>query len=344
MCNLETFKTLSEYGKKICNVYFQNVKKITVNYAEWEKFMATMQGFTHFVDTECKFLRLEVLIMLFPNVEHINVYGINLSDSIFDIIQMFFTKYYDKSHKTAIKKLYINTNQVSNQAISKMLIKYIVLFKQINIFIGNTLYPYAGEQYSWIEFHKCRPIDFAAYLTEKMFWVPFEDLDCTIRNIAYQLIERRVTVVSNTSNGIADQQRMFEQCLDTKTSLVIEWNVAQKQLGRVGRWFCQTEKEWVKLDALIRLFPNLQKVNIYGINLCVSTMDDILKYLIEDQMKSLSIGIIAKNKSDLSTVDAVDQYTKQLKAINFSIKADHDNTRQLDINMLKQWEINTDNN
>eukprot|EP01084_Bolivina_argentea_P207850 354546_1 len=85
------------------------------------------------------------------------------------------------------------------------------------------------------------------------------------------------------------------------------------------KFFFHAHLEWVDMRLIDALFPNLNDIDLKGINLCAFIMDDILKYL-KNEAKLKVISISAWCHSDLSVKQAVIKYEEKFKNIKYTIK------------------------
>eukprot|EP01083_Nonionella_stella_P008757 25314_1 len=83
--------------------------------------------------------------------------------------------------------------------------------------------------------------------------------------------------------------------------------------------FCN-KYDWIDMDLTFALFPNIVNITIRNINLCVSTLKDILSAFQTTGL--LSVHIEPTKNSELPVVQAIKEYTNAFKDIGVFITAD----------------------
>eukprot|EP01084_Bolivina_argentea_P158296 275756_1 len=70
-------------------------------------------------------------------------------------------------------------------------------------------------------------------------------------------------------------QKLFTVYLDKKVELSINYHVLEQKYGKIFKLICLTKYEWINLDKLRILFPNIENIEIKNIKLCDEIMENI---------------------------------------------------------------------
>eukprot|EP01084_Bolivina_argentea_P102266 183231_1 len=84
--------------------------------------------------------------------------------------------------------------------------------------------------------------------------------------------------------------------------------------------------EWINIDVILYLFPNVRTLTIKHISACSATMENIVEYYKNHCNNRLleQISILPNSKSDLSIESIVNNYSSNLSTLNTCIVVDDD--------------------
>eukprot|EP01084_Bolivina_argentea_P145842 255518_1 len=254
------FTQLSEYGRKICDVYFNQTKQISLAKLQWSHL-----GFWNVQKKFDEWVNLGLLMVVFPNLEKVTVHVQNITCMVFDDIQSLFTKC-DKPIKICIKSYGSNSLQ--------FLKKYYLSFGKINCFVYNTgqFEPISriSNGYFNIFVERCSLDTFVLFLIDCMDIIVYNDVN-NISSLIKGLLERKISNVATTHN----QQKQFNQHTDCKLEIVINHaKLKSDSLFSGLQMFLTAQKYCLDIKKIQIVFPNLQRLKITD----VDCSKDVLEY------------------------------------------------------------------
>eukprot|EP01084_Bolivina_argentea_P293745 505283_1 len=254
----EAFESLRGYGREICKAYFQNK-----NYIQFDYFKCKQQYpfVIHLLfHTDYNWINSVLINILFPKMQYLIVDNINLSAIVCDDIVN--GKYPIYIHIKAIKN--------SDLSIKDAVDKYVMLFKKIGYFVRANLYE------NKLRLEKIDAYEFAQDLIHCMGEKYFQDDEIT------KLVDKLICVeLSGSINNNDHQQQLFHKYCTKKHEIRIDWNeivLNSRYLG-LFRQFYFLDHQWINLQTLSRLYPNLETIYISHIRLNESIFEKILNYL-----------------------------------------------------------------
>eukprot|EP01084_Bolivina_argentea_P003073 5741_1 len=136
--------------------------------------------------------------------------------------------------------------------------------------------------------------------------------------------------------------------LNNKKSLNINYSILKKQYRFIFDLICCSEYEWIKINIMASLFPNIENIQIKNINLCDQVMNNILQVLIANIAPTLNIiTIISDVNSDKNAIQTLEFYSKRFQKEGFKLSINHEQNniiyiRRLNIDLLVMNHNNED--
>eukprot|EP01084_Bolivina_argentea_P311825 539808_1 len=248
---------LDSFAKTICDTYFDKKKWFEIDYMKCKKQNSVI--FEMLFDLKCEYINLNVMHVLFPNIESINIHKIKLCSLTIQHILYYFKQ---KNTKRKISRIKIRAHTESSLSVQKAINAYSDTFRAMNIFICGAL------NHLYLRFNK---LDFCLLLIKNMGQCYFKDNNHEITNMINSLVEDQLQSTHHTNQTVKDY-------CNSKTKLCINWRTIclNPNLGAFKLWF-YSNFEWIKTNALTKIFSNLKQLEIYDINLNETILDDILK-------------------------------------------------------------------
>eukprot|EP01084_Bolivina_argentea_P254795 428421_1 len=255
------FKSLQEYGQKICKVFLENQRRVIIDYSLWKKKYSFVYDKVCY--SKCEWIDICMMNKLFPNLQHLTVRNVNLCSQILDDILVKLT---DKSIRS-IECIRIKPNSQSELSLKEALSSYTETFAKINLFIRVNVYK---EQ---LIVDKCDKFKYASILMEEFgqtICINSEMLD-----FMELLITQHISVRSNRANDIVydKNQKLFYQHCGKQTHLRIDLNAT------ILKIFGNSHYRWIDIDTINSFFVNITELTITGVELSPFMFESILKHL-----------------------------------------------------------------
>eukprot|EP01084_Bolivina_argentea_P151342 264173_1 len=214
-----SFGSLSNYGRKICDVYFGETKQITIQCLQWDNL-----GFWIEIQTGYKWVNLGLLLALFPNLKTVIIYVKDINLFVFEYIILFINEH--KDLKICIK---IDRNWCKS-GWKKMVERSSSVFQQMNCFIyhTNNIEPISRVRYDhyqiFIEPPNLTKFQFTLFLLDYMDIVIYNDIKGELSMLLRVLIETKICQSNDWTNElINEQQQKFNEHTNNKSMLVINY-------------------------------------------------------------------------------------------------------------------------
>eukprot|EP01083_Nonionella_stella_P169768 576369_1 len=155
-------------------------------------------------------------------------------------------------------------------------------------------------QYSWdnLEGDRDRDAMDANGVEYSSFVIPAQYQQLIVRLIENELGIKRYDLLHSYA------EKTFHQFCINRTQLDnVQWDEMKGCNAFLFPFYCLSAFEWVDLNQLGKLYPNLEEIEVWEIKLCANTFDDILQYIAKnaDSSKLKKIQIKSPNKVSGST-------------------------------------------
>eukprot|EP01083_Nonionella_stella_P015844 44347_1 len=326
-------ESMSVYGQEICNVFFRNQTEICIQKRalldQNPSFNSILNLLFH-VNSDCVDLR--VIFALFPNLKEVTV-DIDLKPEILDAILVYL--------KTR-RELNIHTSNVVNinakrQDVMALADRYGDSFRQNG---GYLFYDLDDPDRSPNSYFPSLAVLDCIYLhmydeAEFVFnWIvmnlqgkrPYCNLGAN--NTLAKLMGKYLIKMQLISKPIVDdamvneaQWKLFSDCCAARTTIHMDWKDLSSSSKRYFfEIFCDAKMEWIKMEIVNQLFPNLEVVNVTRMNLSQLVLENIMNHLKKRDTKFKCIVLGAhKYDSEISTAHAVKYFQKQFNDVGFEM-------------------------
>eukprot|EP01084_Bolivina_argentea_P268724 456531_1 len=110
-----------------------------------------------------------------------------------------------------------------------------------------------------------------------------------------------------------------------KKRLTINYLILKVKYMHLFELICYKDYEWIKLDVLKAIFPNLKEIKVTNIELCSETMDNILQHIYMQSSWNLDKIVIKANiESKFTISEAVCIYERKFELVAMRIHNYHD--------------------
>eukprot|EP01084_Bolivina_argentea_P110653 197525_1 len=139
--------------------------------------------------------------------------------------------------------------------------------------------------------------------------------------MATVIFEQLRSKSSNTFRMHQYAYKLIQTYFKNQTFLKLDYKMLKRFSTKLLQLFFHSEYQWIKLQEIYDLFPNVQVFNVHNIDLCSLTMDNILEYLCNLPNNSAIHHIFIKtNKNCEFTVqNAIQKYIKQFQRIHYTM-------------------------
>eukprot|EP01084_Bolivina_argentea_P288364 494917_1 len=260
---------LSEYAKTICHQFFHNKQRIAIHCSQNKEKYSFMLD--EFYDCNLKWIRVDLLCILFPNMTAIEISDVKLCSAILDDIKLLVQKHQIKFPGMTIT-VSSNNSLTVKDVVSKL--------SDISVYATADLY----KNILYIQ-----GMNYEAYVKNIITSLGgnyYEDIDANSIKCINALIRMKI------SNEV--KQNNFPNVSFDKVK--VDWrSVSSNSNLRIFKCFYVTDHQWINLDNLTQLCPNVKSFCIKHIQLSTFVMEDILKHLItkkdETQLKEIKIEL-----------------------------------------------------
>eukprot|EP01084_Bolivina_argentea_P253001 424867_1 len=274
ICTYKSFETLSEYGRKLCDTFFKNRQYVYIDYSQWKDEYSFLVDLLCHADDIDPVININAINILFPDMKHLALRNVNLSSSL-----LIHTLNHMKNHNSKSKQLStmnIIFIEMSDLSLKQALQKHTKQYRDAEMFI------YTTDSDVLCVSNENSTFEFAKHIIDSMGKHDFKDINDEITN----LIETLITGKLNSK-----YKHLFHEWCMKKKDLSINWkNIIRNNNSKIFQRFHHTNYQWIRLDCINKLFPNIQKIKISDIRLCEWTMENILNHFINN--KSTIKGIL----------------------------------------------------
>eukprot|EP01083_Nonionella_stella_P058357 152862_1 len=309
--DFEAIESITPLATHILDTFF-NTRDFTVYicYHNIRKFASFISGF--FVYDDYEWIKLPILTMLFPNLVTVEVTQIKMSRYIFESILRCFDSYSGNIGKINI----ISPEHDSQISIKQAIHEYTTVFRKYEYFIfGYLLHP---DDKLCIE--RSNIFEFTLKVIRMMDDLFYEDPDNEITDLMSILVKIRL----NRLDIDNELQQTFNERCDLTEFHYVDWRkFSWDKNTYLFKTFSHSQiKNWINIEILDRLYPNLQDVSFNHITLNTSVMEDILQYLTSaKRSKKCLCKITIHNPMEdvLSREDVVTVFEQRLAFIGWRI-------------------------
>eukprot|EP01084_Bolivina_argentea_P268512 456093_1 len=261
---ISTHKPLSmtKLAKHIVDSGFDNVYEMEIDYYSFRKYAVDIMPFL--LHTECEWINLKLIKILFPNVNSIIISNIKLNPKIFEYILQL-----TEISNSKLRLIQIEYISKSNEKLfTEIMQKYSLEYRKRGWFIYGS---HDFENTVFIE--QCNELEFIAQVMSMMNKIYFYDANSYIA----QLIEKltKSVIYGNYVNDV--KQKEFSAYCAKQVFVEVIWNIfsSNKESYLFKLLLHSNIKNWIKIDVLIQLFPNIKTLQISGCDLNIMILDNI---------------------------------------------------------------------
>eukprot|EP01084_Bolivina_argentea_P099445 178764_1 len=296
------WKSLWPYAKHIVTIFCKNQCAVDIHYWKIRKYFDFVAKY--FVHFDYEWANLQYLNALFPNIKEITVRNVHLSVEIFDDI-------ITSMNNVQLMKVII-TDFAEFTGINKNLLiaKYCKIGQQTNVFV------YERRRWKQICIEKCNLIKFMVKVITSTNEYIFHNVDFAL---AEQLIKQKLKMAAPNNTNL---QSLFNLESDKINSVTLNMSLNENMylFEIIGH---PNIDGWIKLDLVMKLFPNLNQLKFMGLIVSEFMMDDIYKYLKNGMSGCSKLRILFfeecmpknTNRKKLST-----KYRSQFEAIKWNVR------------------------
>eukprot|EP01084_Bolivina_argentea_P159500 277785_1 len=304
------FETLDEYGKVMCDTYFESIIAIKPSYRHVSETYSKKEANVFFDNNEC--IKLQLINSIFPNMEKITMLDCVLSTILLDNIVVF-VDYLKKNSKLKSKLRVIELLSLRNIGptllLKELIHEYALEFRKLNCYIAFDLWnKKIVICFDIIEFCFC--------MIENMYAMYFEDVNDEITKLMKQLIAAQLSQKQIQRNN---EQTLFrKRCMEKESVTVIECDlIASNPNTLVQKLFYDSQHIQININNIALLFPNVLQFTVSGIPWSAVPVEDILKIFENDQHKLEYIAFWMLKKEANDNVRIVEMMNKHQR--NFKI-------------------------
>eukprot|EP01084_Bolivina_argentea_P291285 500608_1 len=256
----QSFNSLTEYGKKICNRFFQNAGRLCINYSKWKQKYKFLVEILFYQKEEC--INVKLLNALFPEMWTLQLNEVNLCSLLLDDILNVAhgTWLHNDPENYTRNPIYMTPTQHSQLSVHDALQKYSHLYRKAKLFIYKQQLP--NTLCIW---NNMSPYEFVVErVLRSMGNIDFVDVDDEITNLINGLIDS----LSKSEHLDECQQSFHDWCIE-ETSIAINLRaLLSNQNVPIFHRFYLDKYEWINLRMINKIYPNIEKISLTEIRLC----------------------------------------------------------------------------
>eukprot|EP01084_Bolivina_argentea_P313435 542791_1 len=254
---------------------------------------------------------MDLILLLFPETKHMQMYEVNLRSMVLSDIALFVRKI--RSGRISIVASVDSELSVKNAAdiFGKM-----GLFPTADIYNQKLDIRLVTDKYEIFRVIEIIQDLGGIYCGVNRIRTKMNKLVSKRLNASDKLLFAFIEKVNDRRNNEYDS--FYKHCTEIR-SISINWKsvVANPDLGIFEKFYLM-QHQWINLDILTRLYPNLLSLTIKNIRLSTFVMDDVLRYLINTgNLQEINFWLnvywlndqVETNWDTKDTVDACKQLT-----------------------------------
>eukprot|EP01084_Bolivina_argentea_P126986 224685_1 len=234
-----------------------------------------------------------------------------------------------------LKTIYITINKSSELSIKDAVCQYAQIFQQNKLFVCSE--EWDDKVIIYTDEH-----EFIADLIIDMGQTRYYQDDHRMQNLINKLIKTELSGTSNHDQS-GDLQKLFhKKCIQVE-SLSFDWfDIKKTNSSYFFQIFYHSNYEWVRIDLLNKLYPNIDEVAMCRCMLTSSTLYDILNHLKNSKTEIKELEITAVNETnELKLLCA--QFKNHFIAINFALKIDkYDDEEKVTTVLIEQNDLSNE--
>eukprot|EP01084_Bolivina_argentea_P010940 20427_1 len=294
----EPFESLSEYGHHICHTYFSKQKHIWLDCAESFIRNGFIRNLLFHYNYKC--VDLNVLKLLYPNLEIIDIVGIEADENAMQCCLNFMSE-----DTTNVEQINLRRLGIGFVNIWEVLHKWTEQFTFEN---GRIYYREFDDQ---LIVAKLQIIDYILkilnYFGDEIIY--FDDINNNVQQLLTKLL------CSPRNNDVTDSvdpiQTTFIQRCQKTFALTWNWNkmIDESVLPCISRWFLNEQLDWLDIANITSLYPNLSSVTLENVKFSEIIIKDILLHIDDDATKLNDIGLHVYVEKEI-VAEIVSKYTQ----------------------------------
>eukprot|EP01084_Bolivina_argentea_P127906 226153_1 len=302
------FPVLTEYAQNVFDSYFADQRMVCLRLNEIKNLSLNA---IFLVDENSRF-DIELIVTLFTNLRELTLCDVYLTVDIIDEVQRYLNNKCLKLFFCALQSL-----ECSDISVEDTIDKYAAAFRNDSIFMFQDI------KDNRLNISKYSDFDFVLDMIDRKGLSYFKDINGEIRNLMDKLISTRLNNSIESNHDQHPYQHFFNEWCDRYNKFYCDWeDVKLKQDGYLFKLFYHSKYDWINIEVINQLFPNMISVQLTNIKLCKFILNNIVQHLKntwnKTKLNDLLIQFIS-SESDLTTDDAISMYGKSLNMIGYEV-------------------------
>eukprot|EP01083_Nonionella_stella_P066681 175821_1 len=305
----------------IYNSYFGKKKKLMIDYIQCKhehKFMSEI--LLSRPATEC--IDMEICDAIFPNLQQIEIRKINLTATVMQYLLNYLQSV--RKSKVPLESIIIKRKQDSELSVQEAVSTFSAPLRQLDIFLC--------AHGSKLEFHLNHGImESALHLLlnvhkNKGFNAQADhQITETMATLMEHGIKRGIQMVTLSDNyeQYNISKKYYNECVKLEGFGIFWDEIKWYNISYIFEQFYIAHYDWMKMNAIKKIFPSLRHIAVHGINLSLSVLDDIFNYLSQNPTELDWIEIHLNGDSDINASDSIATYQEAFHLIGFDIQKVH---------------------
>eukprot|EP01084_Bolivina_argentea_P299793 516804_1 len=213
-------------------------------------------------DYNYEWLDLHVIKSLFPNIERIDIWRINLSSKIMDDVLKHLQ---DVEYATIVQLDIVAVDEHSQLSVQEAIEQYTEAFQKHSLFITCDV----GERILTV--NRCSKLHFALKVIdgflayENSYFVDINgEITLLIDSLLKTYLQNRIKSKRNQPIIEDAASTLFKTFCMKKTTARLDWKEIQhSSKSYLFKLLLHSRYDWIKLDVFVLLFPNIEKILFY---------------------------------------------------------------------------------
>eukprot|EP01084_Bolivina_argentea_P041767 77102_1 len=265
LSDYESFKSLSEYGKHICQTFF-NKTWYTIIW-DWKQLKKHYQSLFRLLCYEkSESFKINAICAVFPNMKHLRLKNLNLCSLLLnDILSVI-----QSGKVQSLETVTITIIDPSVLSFTEALTKYTKLYKDSKFDIYTLYCPIVEET----------RLNITKYINESQliiqFFLEMGKMEYKFKpNLIEQLLHE-----SLQPNVNKDSYEQFHKWRRNYTSIAIDWKyIVSNSNFKIFQRFYHSTYQWIDLTFVRKFLPKIEEITVWDIRLCERTLEDIYSVL-----------------------------------------------------------------
>eukprot|EP01083_Nonionella_stella_P058931 154255_1 len=309
------FSELISYAETMIHTFFDKRETICVNYSVFKDNSCFISKY--FLYSDCDWICTPLIRTMFPNVTDIEVNDIIVSKMT--VINILWDFCHDTSSK--LERVAVVPAEDSSVSINEVIENYTSIFRSKCLWIFT----------DWIERSHFTVVKDNLYtFATDVLWsfgqLYLNDVNDSVANLIKILVDTKLGC--HSSNGMHKLHEQFRKDCEGQKDLDIDWECISVNDSKYGKYlfdtFCCVKFDWIELDQLQILLPQLMELFIRNINLSTDAMDRLLLYLSKNKKRTMTITIMTSpdTECDLDCDAAISKYQEDFAKEQFEMEKD----------------------